>query len=359
MLVDTYFDRVHWYMLVFHQDEFRSRVQHLFENLKNQAAETNKLFPFTSTLLVVIAVALQYAGDYRSGLLADLGVVPHDLKEQILSTLRSNILDVVSSGSLEAVQICILLGSYYLYHGNPGLAIPTFGCGLRVAQALNLHRRLPLPEVSLALQQRSEARKRCWWAIYEIETFCSMLYGSPPSISDEDCDAGFLDPSATSIRAKLPESANDSRFGTTLLSYKYFMSRLSIIINSALKDLYGVDRQSLGTRSSGRDRSGRLQKLITNVAGLDKQLYTWHVDLPPDLCIETYKENVPDPNVEEELDQDIGACGDRSENHLFRLQALALKIAYENARILIHRPLISFRMGSVSVNVELSSVNHA
>lgn len=72
------------------------------------------------------------------------GVDPCLLRDNILNTIRTKLLDIVSLGSLEAAQTCVLLGTYYLYHGNPGLAWPVCGCGLRIAQALNLHRKLPL-----------------------------------------------------------------------------------------------------------------------------------------------------------------------------------------------------------------------
>ena len=45
----------------------------------------------------------------------------------------------------------------------------------------------------------------------------------------------------------------------------------------------------------------------------------------------------------EEMDRDIGASGPKFENHIYRLQALALKLAYENARILVHRPLLAYK----------------
>jgi hypothetical protein len=46
------------------------------------------------------------------------------------------------------------------------------------------------------------------------------------------------------------------------------------------------------------------------------------------------------------MDQDIGASGPRFEAHIYQLQALALKLAYENARILVHRPLLAYKSKS-------------
>ncbi|CAI7653219.1 unnamed protein product [Penicillium palitans] len=46
----------------------------------------------------------------------------------------------------------------------------------------------------------------------------------------------------------------------------------------------------------------------------------------------------------EEMDRDIAASlGTKFTNHTYQLQALALEIAYQNARILVHRPLMTYK----------------
>lgn len=37
LLVDTYFDRVHWFMLIFQQDDFRQKWPHLYKTRFNGA----------------------------------------------------------------------------------------------------------------------------------------------------------------------------------------------------------------------------------------------------------------------------------------------------------------------------------
>lgn len=353
LLVDTYFDRVHWFLLVFHQDEFRHRFAQLYRDSQVPVTVKQGEVGFTSTLLAVMALALQYIGEYRLQLLSHLKVDAQILQDKIFSTLRTRVLDVVSLGSLEAVQTCILLGSYFLYHGDPGLAWPICGCALRIAQALNLHRRLPLtastPASGTSKPRRSnEVRKRCWWAVYEIETFCSMLYGHPHSILDADCDVEFLDASAKPAMSKNPRSFNEPlSCETTLLSYKYFMSRLSILIRAALTELYGVNRNSPnGWISGAGDHASRLQVLVEKVTELDNRLSGWASELPSRLQLRSDTPKGPIYESLAEIDEDIGASGEKLESYIFQLQALALKLAYENARILIHRPLLSYKMVS-------------
>lgn len=120
---------------------------------------------------MVIAIGAHYAGAYRQGLLARHDVEPETLKERIFKAIKSRLLDIISVGSLEVVQTCVLLGTYYL-HGAPRLAWPVCGCGLRVAQSLNLHRKVNKDHATFSLnpveRNQNETRKRCWWAIYEM-----------------------------------------------------------------------------------------------------------------------------------------------------------------------------------------------
>lgn len=342
LLVDTYFDRVHWFILIFHQDDFRRNWEEMYK-LSPQDLITKYPNPgFISTFLVVIAIALQYTGSHRQEILRNHNVAHSDLKERILSTIRVRLLDIVSLGSLEAVQTCVLLGTYYLYHGNPGLAWPVCGCGLRVAQALNLHRKLDTGDAdtrSPEIQRLAETRKRCWWAIYEIETFCCMSYGYPHGIKDGDCDVELLDPLATSSGQSPATFDSTHQCPASLLSYKYLMSKLSVLVKDILTDIYKISHQ--GATQTNNMNSRNLQNLIRKVSRLDDRLRKWKQEIPGTLNPST---NAASYSSVEEMDYDIGASGPRFEQHIYQLQALSLELAYENARILLHRPLLSYRV---------------
>ncbi|EXJ85248.1 hypothetical protein A1O3_05923 [Capronia epimyces CBS 606.96] len=335
-------------MLVFHQEDFRSRFDRLYDIRHDlQLVTKNGLVGFTSTLLASFAITLQHAGAYRKNILRRAGVDPETLKENILTTLRVRFLDVLSLGSLEVVQTCVLLGSYYLYYGRPELSWPICGCGLRVAQALNLHRKLATSDSTSRSpgSQSNEVRKRTWWAVYEIETICSMLYGYPLTISEHDCDVETLDPHADQQNYRPSPLARDSSINVaTLLSYKYFMSKLLMIVRAGLTDLYHVHQHPANPGTSSANRTTRLQQLIYQVAELDDRLRHWHQELPPTLRLENVEASASSYHLREEIDADIGASGARFESHIFQLQALALSLAFENARILVHRPLLSYKI---------------
>ncbi|KAJ5715677.1 fungal-specific transcription factor domain-containing protein [Penicillium malachiteum] len=329
-------------MLIFHQEDFRRDWQAMYDS-REHLIDSYPNPAFMSTFLVVIAIALQYTGSHRQHLLREYGVDSSTLKEKFLSIIRAKLLDIVSLASLEAVQTCVLLGTYYLYHGNPGLAWPVCGCGLRLAQALNLHRRVPSSgSLDPETQRKYETRKRCWWAIYEIETFCSMSYGYPLSIKDADCDVELLDPLVRTVHSPASFSSTH-QFPTTLLSYKYLMSKLSVLIKDTLTDLYGIGSYRATGVSSDRSENFNLRNLIRKVSALDARLKDWKAEIPDLLCMDKLNSQRTYSSVDE-MDQDIGAKGPGFENHICQLQALTLELAYQNTRILVHRPLLTYKM---------------
>lgn len=338
LLIDNYFNRIHWFMLIFHQSDFRDRFQQLHAAGKWKQGAVQQRSGFLSVCLAVCLVSLRYTSPEQQQHLSALGVPPPRLQEQLLATLRQRILDIVSLGSIEAVQTCVLLGSFYLYHGVPELAWPICGCGLRIAQALNLHRQIreqqqPIVDLDDPTQRAEETRKRCWWAVYEIDTFCSMLYGYPLGITDSDCDVQLLNAYAASEKNSTWGSVESQRAHgqATLLSYKRCMAELSIIVKSALTGLYALHRRG----SEETTRASRLKDLAATVKSLDTRLGDWYRSLPVKLQWGEHPETSAHVHASE---SEVGLHA-----RLFQLQTLALKLAFENARILIHRPYISFR----------------
>lgn len=344
-------------MLLFHQSDFRSLFRQLYKDLDehNPQQPTSVGLGSVSLFAAVCVVSLRYIDAQHKTNLSELGVHPDTLQQKLLTTLRQRLLEIVSQGCIVAVQVCVLVGSFYLYHGEPELAWPICGCGLRIAQALNLHRQNPKsgglsgpPDLDNPEQRAEEARKRCWWTVYEIETTCSMLYGFPLSINDDDCDVEFMNPYP--LRSDDP-SWNPTvwkRTGqATLLSYKHAMGQLSVVIKSALTDLYGLRQSRHTNHASVANDKTRLQQLMTSVAHLDKRLQEWHARLPlqlrPDSLAGVTETTALERGSTTNSDKQASE-NEKLQHRLFQLQALALKVAFANAKIMIHRPLLSYRM---------------
>jgi hypothetical protein len=362
LLVDNYFNKIHWFMLLFHQREFRASLDELYaanDPALQTAKQGDRYVGYITVLLATCALSLRYISPDQNRRLNALGIDPRSTREKILDALRLRLLDILALGSLEAVQTCVLLGSYYLYHGEPELAWPLCGCALRLSQALELHRRsihsmsAPTPG-TISSPRVIEAGKRCWWAVHEIETFCSMIYGFPLSISDADCDAEPLDPfDPWSLAADGQSSSPDL---PSLLAYKCSMSELSKIVKSAIHHLYGFHQDAKRqTKVNFASRStSQVQALVKKVASLDTRLTQWYSNLPSKLRLGklTISQSVA-PRKPETYHQEVNDQSPATldfDEQLFRLQALALKLAFENARILVHRPLLSYKVSLASAS---------
>ncbi|KAF3806862.1 hypothetical protein GCG54_00007112, partial [Colletotrichum gloeosporioides] len=356
LLIDNYFDKIHWCFLIFFQDEFKERFENLFTSISRDDGIKGASISFVSLVLGVCLTSLPYLSDEKRSELVCLAVDSASLQEQILSILRLKLLDYVSSGSIEAVQTCILLGCFHLYHGEPELAWPICGCGLRIAQALNLHRaaadqRSGVPDFDDPVTRAIETKRRCWWSIYETETICSMLYGFPLSIVDEDCDVELPDPYP--LRSKDPSwKSNEWKAAgkATLLSFKRAMAELTIIVKSALSRLYGTQRRLREKDQMDNASGSDLQLLISTIAELDGRLKTWRDHLPVELLLggaisKSQTESLVG-GIPESLRSSFPSQTKRLQ--LFGVQSLSLKLAFENARILVHRPLLSYKTMAIA-----------
>jgi len=166
LLVDNYFDRIYWFMLVFHQSEFRVVFLQLYHNIHRRCLEIMSRLGFVCVLLAVCVISLPYTSHKQKQKLVDYGIDEDALQEKLLTALRLRLLDIVSLDSIEAVQTCVLLGSFHVFHGEPELTRSICGCCLRITQALNLHRRPPsrapqAPDLDDPAQRAEKIRKQC------------------------------------------------------------------------------------------------------------------------------------------------------------------------------------------------------
>ncbi|KAL0472626.1 hypothetical protein QR685DRAFT_571191 [Neurospora intermedia] len=338
MLVNNYFDRIHWFVLVFHQSDFRLQAQQLYDETRTASQCRSVPTAFLGVYLAVCVLSLSYLDPSQTATLSRLGEETLLLQERLLRPLRRGLLDIAAEGSLEAVQTC------------PQLAWPVCGWALRIAQALKLHRRssqqtVAVPDLDDLRQRAEESRKRCWWAVYEIETFCSMLYGYPLSINDDDCDIEPLH--QYPVRSADPTwDAHERRVTghATLLSYKVAIGRLSIIVRTALLKLYSLGGRSRPQKPARRtNTSDRMRTLVESVAVLDRKLDAWRLELPQQLHFDQMPAGAVAP-CRDYLAGAAGSCSRACFHYLFPLQTLSLKLAFENARILIHRPLLKYRL---------------
>lgn len=161
-LLESYFGAVHWFSLVLYEPRFRPRYE---QTLTSGMAHRSD-FGFLLLLLLVLSLGAWYRsraqedGDPHA---AELSA----MHKHFLKTVREHFMDIIDEDSLEFVQVCILLGSFYLYHGRPRSSFSMLGAAIKSAQALSLHR----DSTTAFTQNITEERKRTWWTIYTWDRY--------------------------------------------------------------------------------------------------------------------------------------------------------------------------------------------
>jgi hypothetical protein len=163
-LLEEYFDSVHWFSLVIYEPRFRSK----FESIQDSLAYPSQK-PFLLLLSAVLGMAAWYKS-HKNGMDADH---PNEdwgaWASSLIEGAGQQLTDLMDHISIPSVQACILLGSYYIYHGKPNLSFALLGATIKTAQALALHRQPVQGDA-----ESMEERKRVWWTIYTWDRHVSL-----------------------------------------------------------------------------------------------------------------------------------------------------------------------------------------
>lgn len=161
LLLESYFASVHWFMMLFHETTFRAKYEALTSSRTAGPDQMNEVL----LLLVVLAIGAKYVSEQEMqarNLQYDL----ESLQKTFLARVCAAFLEIVDNAGLEAVQICILMSSHYLYHGKPNLGFVILGTGVRCAHSMDLQRESTWKGLSTIAR---EERKRVWWALYVFD----------------------------------------------------------------------------------------------------------------------------------------------------------------------------------------------
>lgn len=183
-LVDQFFSSVNWFMMVdtighailqpvltsfqvFHEEHFRQR----YENLMTS---TQGVGPVDNNFLWLSLLALGLGAHYAS-LDASTGQDETSLRrfsETLLTRVEHRFCRIIGSPNVEAVQVCILLGSFHLFNGRPTVGIGILGSGVKIAQIMGLHRESMWKGVSGI---NRELRRRAWWALEVFDKYAFFM----------------------------------------------------------------------------------------------------------------------------------------------------------------------------------------
>ena len=395
----------------------------LFERDPQSTPNTDEDFTFAVLVLTVVALGGRYTSIHSARLRRCIRINMEHCRSsksrmdaqnfdvvkttsQLFSVVRNDATDNLACGTLATVQSLLLLSSLYLFHGDANLAWTNSGSVIRAAQALGLHRehselRWNSPYYqSMDRAERRQLRWRLFWAVHTSDRFLAMCYGLPPLISDEDCVAGVpcednIYPAPGSSSFLMIEDdlhnfsptnpSNTSGQPITLLTYQTYKLQFYIILGQITSTLYrqshkGLDTliSQVGSRATADASSSsklKTHELIEAVQRLEHKLRKWYDDLPKALRL---SEDLTYPACNEPVDNDdddviIPAHDDlrkessktkrrrmKVKNAIYGLQALLLQLAYDNALILIHRPILALKNKSpltASQDMHRRSVN--
>lgn len=159
--LEEYFSSVHWFSLVIFEPSFRPA----FDAVRRGHARSSQR-PFLLLLSVVLGLGAWYRGQ-RSH--CSDGPSPQESKdwsEKLIANAESKIIEILDQSSVTAVQTLLLLGTFFVYHGQPNLSFSLLGATVKSAHAAGLHKKYTGLSVA-----EDEERKRVWWTIYTWDRY--------------------------------------------------------------------------------------------------------------------------------------------------------------------------------------------
>ncbi|KAL6251103.1 hypothetical protein RBB50_001311 [Rhinocladiella similis] len=336
ILLEAYFDRVHWFIYLFHQPSFMIRA----DALLSSPSWTRQDMPAIMTMVMASAMALkcvlndpEWTGH---SVLATYALDARSLLTDFIGEIRVHLIDLLDDSQIETVQVCILLGTYYIYHGSPSLAWSILGMAVRTAYALALHCEDTEDHPQISLQ----VRHRTWNHVTVADTFSAMIYGRPAGL-----DAAFaqsqplseMDDTMVILAVGAVDEAGNHTATLSRLPFHILKYRLYTITRRAL-DTFRLLR--LRDPLSSEDQ----QALISAVSHMESLLAAWRKEVPPHLSWDDWENVDPNGPFPARL-QDLTHVGE-GQAKTFYLQAMVLQVTYDSTLILIHRPLLEHKMAA-------------
>jgi hypothetical protein len=336
MLVDTYLERVQWFICLFHGPSFRSRT---LEVLAYQTW-TMRQMPEVVAILMTAAYGLKcvLADSTWTGhtTLRAYSLDGESLLANLIAEVKLHLIELLDRSQIETVQVCLLLGTFYIYNGSPSLAWSVLGMAVRTGYAMSLH--CDAPEYAPAVEV--EVRYRCWNHITVADAFATMIYGRPTGLDGAFANFHGLRECDDMVLGNTHSRETDG-IAISKVTYHMLKFRMYAIIRRAISQLRLL---RLSNPLSKEDAIA----LADAVRNIEAKLVGWHEAVPSWLSAELWQRissgepYPPDLKVLASLSSD-----DARE---LCLQSLMLQLAYDGAIILVRRSLIEHQVKPSTLN---------
>ncbi|GKU22382.1 unnamed protein product [Fusarium langsethiae] len=285
-LVDSFFSSVNWFMMVFHEDTFRQRYAEMLQ--QNQIKYNDTTFYWT--WLLVVGLGAHYAA--LKDPTDQMSPQYQKLSRDLIACIETNFLRIIGCPTVEAVQICVLLGSF-IFYTRPTTGLGICGMGVKIAQVIGLHRESFWKETS---QLAREGKRRTWWTLEVFDKYAAVAFGRPCIIDDSDCQVEMIS-------------------DVELDGYTHFPARPLILYHQHKFRLYRIMGAFLGRK--------RQQKAFESIETIHQRMLQWRHELPSVLTLSGHERQI-----------------DASAVNATDIHALSLQLTYDNLQIILHRTAV-------------------
>lgn len=312
-LLDSYLESTHWYLNVLHAPSFRAQLERIVAT--GRACPRQR--PFLMLVLVTLVIGARYMSDKEKAAKCG-GVSLAELGAAMFEAVERWYLPSMDLVTVDTVAFSFLMASNYLFSRRTRAAYITMGTTVRAAQSIGLHRESLWGNITAG---EREARRRVWWLVFIGAGFFSMSYGTSPMLNEADCSVQQpLDVEDNSLRCPgfdSLEKRDDGRFlPVTMGSYNRYKAKLYMIASSIMQQIYFTQHHEQG-------------ELVRLLLSFHQRLLAWERSMPPELRLESHSP------------ADLQSGLDASSRRVFAIQALTLRISYDNVQIFLFRPLIT------------------
>ncbi|KAJ5757979.1 uncharacterized protein N7511_006673 [Penicillium nucicola] len=332
VLIDAFFQRMQWFILVFVEPSFRATAERIIGHQEWRREDLGSCM----AALVVAAIGLQSAlpdADWPGhAILRAHNIDANNMLKGLIAEIRLHLLDTLEDCQIEAVQIPILLSCYYVFHNSPGLAWTVVGMAVRAASALDIQ------NTSSSDPIMEETRSRCWNHLIVSDTFTSMVYGRSVSIDHAQVhpltvvNDLMIDPW---VLNHCPVAPHDQTIGRD-------------VFHVMKAEVYGIVHDTLvrfrQLRLGPRISDGDLETIAQIVRESDENLRQWRHRVPRIFDFDFWISG-----GWEKICQNLQAASEavKEQAETVFLQAAILQLTYDSALIQIHRSLLERRSRTI------------
>ncbi|RSL55344.1 hypothetical protein CEP54_009409 [Fusarium duplospermum] len=271
-VLDSYRGSVQWYIGVLHEPFLRARLLPIVET--GLAPPSQR--PVLLLALIVLAIGARFISDEARDQNCP-GFPLAEVASNMVVGAERWYLPSMDFITVDIVAYSYLLATYYLWNRQTRAAFITTGTTIRAAQFIGLNQETHWGNVSA---DEKEARRRVWWSVFIGAGFISMSWGTPPMLSEADCnvrqpvdieDAAEPCPGFCSL-----EKREDGEFRpVTIGSYNRYKAEMYKIAITIMRQIYF-------TKHRGPEELCRL------ISGLHQRLLAWERSIPPELRLESH-----------------------------------------------------------------------